>query len=48
MMTYPFPLHRGGDVVWARVIIPDDLSEQEAERIGRMLQTLPLGEEETA
>src|SRR6266545_1703510 len=33
MMTYPFPLRRDGNVVFARLILPNDLTPGEAKRI---------------
>lgn len=43
VMTYRIPLSRpGGEVIWAVVVVPVDLTEREAERMCRMLMTLPI------
>lgn len=42
MMTYPFPLRRDGGVVFARLILPHDLTPKEATRIGEHIQTLAI------
>jgi hypothetical protein len=44
MMTYPFPLRRDGNVVFARLILPHDLTPREAERIGDHIRTLAVDE----
>jgi hypothetical protein len=45
MMTYPFPLRRDGGVVFARLILPHDLSAKEAERIGDHIRTPAVDEQ---
>ncbi len=45
MMTYPFPLRRDGGVVFARLILPHDLSPKEAERIGDHIKTLAVDDQ---
>ena len=40
MMTYPFPIRRDGTVLFARLILPHDLTAREAERIGEHIKTL--------
>ncbi len=45
MMTYPFPLRRDGGVVFARLILPHDLTAKEAERIGDHIKTLAVDEQ---
>jgi hypothetical protein len=42
MMTYPFPLRRDGGVVFARLILPHDLTPAEAKRIGDHINTLAI------
>ena len=42
MMTYPFPLRRDGGVVFARLILPHDLTLTEAKRIGEHINTLAI------
>jgi hypothetical protein len=42
MMTYPFPLRRDGGVVFARLILPHDLTPKEADRIGEHIKTLAI------
>jgi hypothetical protein len=45
MMTYPFPLRRDGGVVFARLILPHDLTPAEAKRIGDHINTLAIDEQ---
>jgi hypothetical protein len=42
MMTYPHPLRRDGGVVFARLILPHDLTMAEAETIGLHIKTLAI------
>jgi hypothetical protein len=42
MMTYPFPIRRDGNVVFARLILPNDLTPKEAERIAAHIRTLAV------
>jgi hypothetical protein len=48
MMTYTFPLHRKGGIVWARAILPVDLHVREAERFCTMVGTLAFTDEQLA
>jgi hypothetical protein len=42
MMTYPIPLHRPGGIVFARAVLPADLTQEEAERIGAYIRAFLL------
>jgi hypothetical protein len=42
MMTYPHPIRRPGGIVWARAILPDDLTADEATRIRQMLLAIAI------
>ena len=42
MMTFPFPIRRAGVTLYARLILPHDLTMAEAETIGRHIKTLAI------
>jgi hypothetical protein len=42
MMTYPIALRDGSGYCIARVILPDDITLAEAQRVGKMIRTLAL------
>jgi hypothetical protein len=46
MQQYPFPLSREGNVVFAMLVVPVDLTRREAERIGAHLLTLVVDEQQ--
>jgi len=46
MQQYPFPLSREGNVVFAMLVVPVDLTRREAERIGAHLLTLVVEEQQ--
>jgi hypothetical protein len=42
MMTFPHPIRRGNQTLYARLILPHDLTMKEAETIGRHIKTLAI------
>jgi hypothetical protein len=42
MMTFPHPIRRGNQTLYARLILPHDLTMKEAEKIGQHIKTLAI------
>jgi hypothetical protein len=42
MMTFPHPIRRGNVTLYARLILPHDLTMKEAEKIGQHIKTLAI------